>query len=174
MESFTDSGLVCEENFAPLMILELTGDESLVQLSHLPRTWNFLRGQPLFHETFPDDLDQTALALSILKTDPDVLSDVMDAMLEWRNDDGILLTYFDQTRARGDHVVNVNILTLFYAHGFGRELDEALAWVREVLLRRQHLKGSRYYSSLPTSSSTSSVDSSRARTTRTSTNNSTR
>ncbi|OCH93767.1 HAD-like protein [Obba rivulosa] len=147
LESITDHGVAFGENFTQLLILELTSDASLVTLPDRPRTWNFFRGKPLFSEAFPDDLDTTSLALTVLKRDAATVSSVMDEMLKYRDADGIMQTYFDNGRQRLDPFVNANVLTLFYANGRGHELDQSLSWVREVLLYRAYLGGSRYYPS---------------------------
>ncbi|EMD37666.1 hypothetical protein CERSUDRAFT_50248 [Gelatoporia subvermispora B] len=153
LESVTDHGVAFGENFTQLLILELTNDPSLVTLPDRPRTWNFFRGnggrpsKPLFSEAFPDDLDTTSLALTVLQRDPGVISSVMDEMLNYRDPDGIMQTYFDDGRQRLDPFVNVNVLTFFYTNGRGHELDQCLTWVREVLLYRAYLGGSRYYPS---------------------------
>jgi HAD superfamily hydrolase (TIGR01509 family) len=44
MYSVTDSGVVLSENFAQLLILEATGDESLVDYIKYPRLFNFFQG----------------------------------------------------------------------------------------------------------------------------------
>jgi hypothetical protein len=41
--------------------------------------------------------------------------------------------------------VCVNTLTLFYSYGRGHQLDRTLHWIREVLLHRAYLDGTRYY-----------------------------
>jgi len=42
-------------------------------------------------------------------------------------------------------VVCVNVLALFYSYGRGYQLDRTLHWIREVLLHRAYLNGTRYY-----------------------------
>jgi hypothetical protein len=55
------------------------------------RTWNFFIGPPnLTTEQFPDDLDTTSLALSILPTSPDIAASVMDEIVSRQNQDGIV------------------------------------------------------------------------------------
>jgi hypothetical protein len=39
----------------------------------------------------------------------------------------------------------VNVLTLFYSHRRGHQLRNSLQWVRDVLLHRAYLDGTRYY-----------------------------
>ncbi|MCJ1468295.1 hypothetical protein MMC07_006923 [Pseudocyphellaria aurata] len=69
----------------------------------------------------------------------------MDEMLEYVNDEGIIMTYFDHERPRIDAVICVNILALFYQHGRGHQLGQTLQWVREVLLHRAYMDGTHYY-----------------------------
>lgn len=56
-----------------------------------------------------------------------------------------LQMYFDHSRPRIDPVVCVNVLTLFYTYGRGKELSECLDWVRQVLISRAYVEGTRYY-----------------------------
>ncbi|KAH9934359.1 HAD-like protein [Fomitopsis serialis] len=149
LDSVTDNGHVCKENFAQLMILEVLDDESLTVLTESPSgsTWNFFQGKPLFTDVFPDDMDTTSLAYTVLKHDHHLIMRVMDEMLQWTDDRGILLTYFDNTRRRTDPFVNVNVLTLFFRHGRGNQLARSLDWVIDVLVHRSYMDGSRYYTS---------------------------
>ncbi|KAG2364404.1 HAD-like domain-containing protein [Suillus spraguei] len=144
--SVTDSGIFIRENFAQLLILEATHNQNLVDLNDTHRTWNFFQGKPLLTtEEFPFDLDTTSIGLIVMGSPEDVAHSVMDDMLNYIDDDGIIQTYFDHRRPRFDPVVCVNALTLFYAYGRGRQLDRTLHWIREVLLHRAYLDGTRYY-----------------------------
>ncbi|KAJ7140493.1 Haloacid dehalogenase-like hydrolase-domain-containing protein [Mycena crocata] len=146
LSSETTNGLEITENFAQLLILDATRDRSLVNLVNDSRTWNFFQGKGTpTTEEFPFDLDTTSIALSIMKPDPATVNSVMDEMLEYVNQDGIIQTYFDHGRPRIDPVVCVNILTVFYSNGRGRELCHTLDWVHAVLLNRAYLDGTRYY-----------------------------
>lgn len=71
----------------------------------------------------------------------------MDKMLSLCNIDGIPLTYFDRTRPRRDHVVCVNVLSLFHAHGRGDELPKAAEFVTSILKSSAFTEGSIYYES---------------------------
>ncbi|KAJ7465007.1 Haloacid dehalogenase-like hydrolase-domain-containing protein [Mycena latifolia] len=107
LSSVTPEGLGIHENFAQLLTLEVTQDQSLVNLAAHPRTWNFFQGSPpatLTTDVFPPDLDTTSLALSIIKPDAATVHSVMDEMLEYVNTDGIVQSYFDHTRPRIDPV----------------------------------------------------------------------
>ncbi|KAG1813726.1 HAD-like domain-containing protein [Suillus variegatus] len=144
--SVTDNGILLRENFAQLLILEATDNRSLINLTDTYRTWNFFQGKPLLTtEEFPFDLDTTSLGLTVMGSPEDVAHSVMDDMLDYIDDDGIIQTYFDHRRPRVDPVVCVNALTLFYSYGRGHQLDRTLHWIREVLLHRAYLDGTRYY-----------------------------
>ncbi|KAG1890277.1 hypothetical protein F4604DRAFT_1889197 [Suillus subluteus] len=144
--SVTENGIFLRENFAQLLILEATDNRNLVNLTDTHQTWNFFQGKPLLTtEEFPFDLDTTSLGLTVMGSPEDVAHSVMDDMLDYIDDDGIIQTYFDHRRPRFDPVVCVNALTLFYSYGRGHQLDRTLHWVREVLLHRAYLDGTRYY-----------------------------
>ncbi|KZT04889.1 HAD-like protein [Laetiporus sulphureus 93-53] len=147
LHSVTDSGVVIYENFAQLLTFEATGDRSLVSLTDPPRTWNFFHGKGvLTKEEFPDDLDTTSLGLTMLPREPDVIHSVLDQMLKNVNADGIVQTYFDDTRPRIDACVCVNVCTLFYRNGRDAEIQRTLEWVYQVLVNRAYVDGTRYYS----------------------------
>ncbi|KAF8210318.1 Haloacid dehalogenase-like hydrolase-domain-containing protein [Mycena galopus ATCC 62051] len=146
LESITDNGIILQENFAQLLILELTSKRDLVDIVEYPRAWNFFQGKgTLTTEAFPFDLDTTSLGLTIMKRDEEVANSVMDEMLQYLDRDGIILTYFDHQRPRFDPVVCVNVLTLFYAFNREAELQSTLQWICEVLRNRAYLEGTRYY-----------------------------
>lgn len=146
--SVTETGLVVEENFTQLLLLEATGDRQLVNLKGMSECgkMNFFHGKPLLTTAeFPYDLDTTSLAMTILQPDREVVEAVLEEMLEYRNEDGIILTYFDISRARMDPVVCVNVLTLFCSHNRGAELAPTRNWVFDVLKHKAYLDGTRYY-----------------------------
>lgn len=146
LDSVTSNGYTLKENFAQLLILEATCDPNLVSLVEHEREWNFFQGKPvLTTEGFPCDLDTTSVALTVTGRSKEVISSVMDEMLNYVDKDGIVQTYFDHKRLRFDPVVCVNVLTLFYANGRGDELPRTFAWVREVLINRGYTDGTRYY-----------------------------
>ncbi|KAK0461065.1 Haloacid dehalogenase-like hydrolase-domain-containing protein [Desarmillaria tabescens] len=146
LESRTDGGIVLEENFAQLLILEATGDRSLVNLVEHPRLWNFFQGKgQLTTKDFPCDLDTTSLGLTVLKHDRELIESIIDETLNYMDSDGIIQTYYDHSRPRFDPIVCVNVLSLFYSYGRSAHLKQTLAWVHEVLLNRAYLDGTRYY-----------------------------
>ncbi|KAF7360045.1 Alpha-D-glucose-1-phosphate phosphatase YihX [Mycena venus] len=139
LQSITHTGVVVQENFAQLMILQATDDRDLVNIVDFPGAWNF------FHEStapFPCDLDTTSLALTVMDHDEQVAKSVMDEMLQYVDSDGIILTYFDHKRPRMDPVVCVNVLHLFYKFHRESEVQATLKWVFGVLQNRD---GTRYY-----------------------------
>ncbi|KAI0373913.1 HAD-like protein [Pilatotrama ljubarskyi] len=147
LETSTDAGIIFEENFTQLIIYELTHDKTLITTSDCARTWNFFRGKPLFSATFPDDVDTTSVALTVLRPERVVVDSVLDEMLQYVDADGIMQTYFDHARPRMDPFVCVNVLSVFYEYGRGQDLPKTLDWVYEVLLHRAYIGGSRYYMS---------------------------
>lgn len=151
-QSYTSTGHIIHENFCQLMVLEATQDPSLVDYFVYEAEWDFfqeLSGQ-FTDAVFPADLDTTSMAWTVI---PDVTTDaikhrIMDRMVsDFLDNDGIPFTYFDRNRARRDHGVCVNVLTLFYANGRGHELSRATDYVYSLLQSGAYLEGSRYYRS---------------------------
>ncbi|KAE9405549.1 HAD-like protein [Gymnopus androsaceus JB14] len=145
--SYTSTGVTIHENFAQLLILEATHNSSLVKYTKYHGPFNFFRGQgELTTSDFPCDVDTTAIGI----TCSDHMSlatknEVMDTILNLRNSDGIPQVYFDASRPRIDPVVCVNVLTLFYKHGRGAQLETCYHWVESVLRYRAFSEGTRYY-----------------------------
>ncbi|KAF8990115.1 Haloacid dehalogenase-like hydrolase-domain-containing protein [Cyathus striatus] len=145
MESITETGIIVEENFSQLLIMEATNDPSLVNIRSFPSIWNFFRDGGVAADNYPFDLDTTSLAYSIIKCDDETVTHVMDEMLKYVDVDGIIQTYFDHRRPRIDPIVCTNVLTLFYLWNRGSELAKTFEWVYEVLQNRAYLDGTRYY-----------------------------
>lgn len=62
-----------------------------MSISNHKRTWNFFQGKPLLTtESFPDDLDDTALAL-LISDDKVLKHSVMDEMMTYMTTDGMPL-----------------------------------------------------------------------------------
>ncbi|GAB1201286.1 hypothetical protein APSETT444_010676 [Aspergillus pseudonomiae] len=119
--SVTHTGITVKENFAQLLILELTGDR------------------------FPDDLDTTSLGIIILQRPAHIANLVMDMMLRYRTPDRLVQTFFSEFKNRVDPVVCCNVLSLFYQYGRGHQLSETLSWVGQVLQRHAYIHGTTYY-----------------------------
>ncbi|KAJ5383495.1 HAD-superfamily hydrolase subfamily IA variant 3 [Penicillium concentricum] len=144
--STTDRGEVVEENYSQLLILDTTGNSSLVSLSRPPRFWNFFTGAAKFTtETYPDDLDTTSLALASMPYESSIVNSMLDEMLNNVDEDGLLKFYLDTSRPRVDAVICLNILTLFCMYERGYQLPETLNWIYDILLNRAYMNGTRYY-----------------------------
>lgn len=123
-------------------------------------------GRPVLTQSdFPDDMDTTSMAITILKDRAHEAHSVMDKMLQYLTPDGIIQvidalhkstvrvkltslcdqTFFTDFKNRVDPVVCCNILSLFYQYGRGDELSETLDWVQQVLERRAYIHGTSYY-----------------------------
>lgn len=64
---------------------------NLVSLVEHEREWNFFQGKPvLTTEIFPCDLDTTSVALTVTGRSKEVISSVMDEMLNYVDKDGIV------------------------------------------------------------------------------------
>jgi FMN phosphatase YigB (HAD superfamily) len=146
LHSVTQKGQEVRENFTQLLILEALKDRTLVNFVEHPRTWQFFAGADEFHTAdFPCDFDTTSIALTVLPRNHVVVSSVLDEILTYRDNDGIVMTYFDPKRPRIDPVVCVNVLSLFYSHKRGADLRPTFDWVCQVLHSRAYLDGTRYY-----------------------------
>ncbi|PTB36219.1 hypothetical protein M441DRAFT_151448 [Trichoderma asperellum CBS 433.97] len=150
MWSVSNTGIEIQEQFQQLLLLHITGDWDLVHIGQLNPPngrWNvFPYGPPvLTTDTYPDDVDTTALAL--LKLDvPDVVKHkCMDDILENRNSDGLVYCYFDSSRPRIDPFISANVLRLFYANGRGGELTAIRQFVEDMLRTTAFQHATRYY-----------------------------
>ncbi|CZR66321.1 uncharacterized protein PAC_16222 [Phialocephala subalpina] len=148
--SVTNSNVELRDNFSQLLILEATKNIDLITLNYHPRTWNYFIGKPLgTTQYYPDDFDTTSIACTVLPTRPEVVVSVIDEILTLNSEDGLVTTYFDDTRARIDPTVSVNVLSLCYHHGYENlQLFQATqTYVISVLEDRSYLTGTRYYNS---------------------------
>lgn len=94
MWSFSDTGVLIQEIFGQLVILELTGDITLVKLPiDVERQifWNcFGDNIPVLTDAkFPNDLDTSSLALLHLEVPAQVCEEAMDEMLKCMSEDGL-------------------------------------------------------------------------------------
>ncbi|KAJ6030973.1 hypothetical protein N7540_001705 [Penicillium herquei] len=147
LDSISNTGVPLKDNYAQLLILEALGDQSLIKLNIHERTWNYWTGEGPHLMPLPNDCDTTSLALINLAIDDKICNSVMDEILDMTNADGIILTYFDTTRPRICPVVCANILRMFYKFGRGMEpaLQPTKDWIRQVLIHRAYVGGTRYY-----------------------------
>lgn len=100
---------------------------------------------------FPKDLDTTSMVLSFLfrsgKVTKEDIYPVAKAMIDNRNEDGIIQVYFDSNRPRTDAIVAVNVLFLMHQIGIGdkKELQKTKEFIYEYLVSDAYLEGTRYY-----------------------------
>ncbi|KAI0841508.1 Haloacid dehalogenase-like hydrolase-domain-containing protein [Hypoxylon sp. FL0890] len=113
--SVTDSGVAFADNFAKLLILDLLRDQTLIDLSWGSRkTWNFFTGKTALVPGgfFPDDLDTTALALTVLRSpSAEIVSSVLDTMAEYVNDDGTFQVGYPAASAARATIISLNSTT---------------------------------------------------------------
>ncbi|KAM5539704.1 hypothetical protein V8D89_006517 [Ganoderma adspersum] len=147
MWSITDTGVIIHDSFAQLLILELTGDDTLVHVARPTRLSNFFVGDGVLTTTsFPDDMDTTSLTCTVLDHfTAEVKDEIMDEMLRYKNRDGIMQVYFTDDRPRFDACVCVTILAFFHANGRGDDLPETLEFVYNTLANRAYENGTAYY-----------------------------
>lgn len=122
MRSTTNTGVELQENFAQLLMLEVTGDPSLVDLPRPERRMRFFRGTSfglstspaaiftlqnigdgvLTTKNFPPDVDTTSIACTTMgdRYSDDAKNSILDEITVLRNEDGITLTYYDPGRPR--------------------------------------------------------------------------
>lgn len=137
-----------EENFAQLLILEATGDRSLVTLKDYHMLWNFFQGQPILTTTdFPNDYDTTSLALTILDGyhPPNVINQILDSSLANQSPDHLPLVYDDPSRPRFDPVACVHIYTLFHLNNRSNELAPTWNYLCDFLDFKAYEQGTYYY-----------------------------
>ncbi|KAI3065778.1 hypothetical protein CBS147353_8230 [Aspergillus niger] len=124
MHSVTHTGVLIRENFAQWMILEATGDSTLVDIKPHATTWNYFIDKPvLTQKNFPDDLDTTSLGLTITNATPEVANQVLNKILHYRTYDGLIM------------------------YGRGEEVSDTFDWVQLVLRRRAYIHGTAFYPS---------------------------
>ncbi|KAJ5652725.1 Haloacid dehalogenase-like hydrolase-domain-containing protein [Penicillium longicatenatum] len=138
MDSITDTGVEIKDNFAQLLILKATQDETINDPTQRPPV--------LTTKEFPFDLDTTSAALVTLKNSKEHINTMLDDMLDFMNSEGLIMTYFDKSRPRIDPVVCVNVLRAFHKFGRGKDLRRVQEWIRQVLYHRAYLDGTGYYS----------------------------
>ncbi|KAM5539703.1 hypothetical protein V8D89_006516 [Ganoderma adspersum] len=147
MWSVTDTGVTVQDNFAQLLILELTGDSTLVEVARPARLSNFFAGIGILTTSeYPDDLDTTSLACTVLDYfTPEVKNEIMDEMLNYKTGDGVMQVYFADNRPRFDACICATILAFFCANDRGHELPETTEFVYNILYHRAYEHGTTYY-----------------------------
>ncbi|KIX07599.1 uncharacterized protein Z518_02252 [Rhinocladiella mackenziei CBS 650.93] len=148
MWSVTPQGREVRDNFAQLFLYEAVDDLNLVTMTFYERTWNYyIEKQIDTVEKHPDDIDTTSLAMILLPNDVEKANSILDEVLGYTTEDGIIMTYFDNKRPRVDPAVCVNALRFFYKYSRGDSpaLQPTKNWVSDVLFYRAYLDGTYYY-----------------------------
>lgn len=163
---------ICE-NFSQLILYEILGDEAkdLLHLGHdgTKTTWNYFIDSPFGHsgdsKFYPDDVDTTSYALKLSQNLPaiiglpesdtqhgtvtEIANSVLDRILSptQKSADGVVKVYFDALRNRVDPTVCVNVVRLFFTYDRGSDpgLQPTWQWIKNVLLHRAYMHGTRYY-----------------------------
>lgn len=75
----------------PSIVMLIVACSTLVSLVEHEREWNFFQEKPILTtEVFPCDLDTTSVALTVTGRSKEVISSVMDEMLNYVDKDGIV------------------------------------------------------------------------------------
>ncbi|USP77671.1 hypothetical protein yc1106_04945 [Curvularia clavata] len=113
------------------------------------KTWNYFNGTAVgTTKHFPDDVDDTALALLAFSPPAASSNAILDRMIANRHDkDNLIMIYFCEERQRLCPFVTVNVLRVFYHYGRGAEVKGELDHVRDVLLNRGYIYGTCVYNS---------------------------
>ncbi|OAQ99637.1 hypothetical protein LLEC1_07749 [Akanthomyces lecanii] len=145
--SMTDDGQVHKDNFSQLLILQNTGDKSLVSLEKRGHTWNYFIGEPrLYGTTYANDSDTTCLALTILDDVPEEeKAYAMNAILANLSPDGLPYTWFDDKRPRLCHCICANVYRFFHLQGQAGQLPGVYEHLCRILRTGAFALGSRYY-----------------------------
>ncbi|KAF8992603.1 HAD-like protein [Cyathus striatus] len=150
LNSVTDGGVVLYKNYTQMLIQELLGDSSLVNVKYgKGLKMNFFQGEgTLTTPDFPYDNDTMSVSPS-LRTDLSMEDKqcIMDEMRQYTNADGIILMYWDHSRPRLEPCSSINAITLFYSHGRGEELESTTAFIEDMLINRGYIDGTYYYPS---------------------------
>ncbi|OQE24450.1 hypothetical protein PENSTE_c007G06363 [Penicillium steckii] len=146
--STTSEGDSIDEVYAQLLILEATQNKNLVEINRPPRLWNFFSGKPKYtSQLYPDDMDTTALALVILDYEAVIAHSILDELLNYINEEGLVQIYTQKSRPRVDAIIALNVLVAFCKYGRGYELPQTIDWMQNILLNRAYIHGTRYYQS---------------------------
>ncbi|EMD63650.1 hypothetical protein GGP41_005705 [Bipolaris sorokiniana] len=113
------------------------------------RTWNYFNGTPVgTTKTFPDDVDDTSMALLAFSPPRSSANPILDLMAKTRHSrDNLVLTYFDPKRPGLCPFVLVNVIRVFYHYNRGSEVKPELEYVTRILLNRAYVNGTAVYNS---------------------------
>ncbi|KAK0438657.1 hypothetical protein EV421DRAFT_1738409 [Armillaria borealis] len=79
------------------------------------------------------DMNTASLGPTVIRAKVEIAASVMDEMLKFMNEDGIIQV----TRPRIDTVVCVNVLSLFDSYGQGNEIKPTLEWLQPPVVRNR-------------------------------------
>jgi FMN phosphatase YigB (HAD superfamily) len=121
----------------------------LQRASREAQAWNYFIGPPVgTTSTFPEDVDDTAMALIAFSPPAASANPLLDRFLANRHGrDGLVQTYFDAARPRVCPFVLVNVIRAFYHYNRGADVQNELTHVRNVLQNRAFVDGTEHYSS---------------------------
>ncbi|PVH96443.1 hypothetical protein DM02DRAFT_569562, partial [Periconia macrospinosa] len=143
--SETDTGVSFKDNFADLLLLELSGRWDYVDLRIPERRWHYFAVKPVIVPAdYPEDNDTNAVAFSILKPTDSRAKELIDEILACKNADGVVQVHLDPNRPRIAPEVSANILSLFYSYGRGHEVQESLSYLQKAMALEEYQE-SRYY-----------------------------
>jgi FMN phosphatase YigB (HAD superfamily) len=159
-----EGGAEFPDNFSQFLIHKVLNDPSILNLSapgsseakiqedielagREAKTWNYFRGPPIGSTAiFPDDLDDTSIAIVAFSPPASSANLLLDRFVANRHPtDGLVLTYFDESRPRVDPIVEVNVVRFFYHYNRGSDVQHELKYIRNVLLNGAYIDGTPAY-----------------------------
>ena len=134
-------------NLSPPTASETEVQDELAKAGKEAKTWNYFIGPPLgTTSTFPDDVDDTAMALLAFSPPASSANPVLDQILTIRHArDGIVQVYFCEQRPRVCPWVMTNVIRVFYHYNRGADVQRELQYVTRILLSRAYVDGSDHY-----------------------------
>ncbi|PFH63106.1 hypothetical protein XA68_17750 [Ophiocordyceps unilateralis] len=146
----TTSGEVQPDNYSQLLILQNTGDRSLVTLENNGPTWSYFVGPPIFADTlYPNDSDTTSLAMAVFDdtVSAEDKSVAMSTILSHLSPDGLPYCWFDTNRPRFCHCICANVYRFFCLNNRHQDLPSVYNYLYDLLQSKAYLLGTRYYES---------------------------
>ncbi|KAI4961035.1 hypothetical protein J4E86_000060 [Alternaria arbusti] len=159
-----DVAPVIFDHFAQFLIQIELNDDSVISLSppgasnadvksdirqarSQGKAWNFFNGPPVgTTKTYPDDVDDTALAFIAFSPPAASANPILDRIVANRHDkDGLIMIYLGGTRPRVCPFIMLNAVRALYRYGRGAEVQPELEHIRRVLLKGGHIDGSEHY-----------------------------
>ncbi|MCJ1454562.1 hypothetical protein MMC28_004915 [Mycoblastus sanguinarius] len=140
------NGKQLKDAFAQFLVLDVTGDESLIEYDKSLSEFPWLYGTPSKFFTYPPDIETNAIGMSALKDmDEKIKHNMMDKMLRYRDSTGILQTYLTDERVRVCATAALNTVAFFNEFGRGNQVTETEDWIYRILKNRAFRDGTRYY-----------------------------